>query len=84
MSAMVAQIPGISIAYSVYSGADQENTKVPVIGEFTAQRASNAENVSIWLRHHGATGQDHLHRGTCNVVDPSHPCDVFPLYIFHW
>ena len=25
----------------------------PVIGEFPAQRASNAENVSIWWRHHG-------------------------------
>ena len=24
----------------------------PVIGEFPAQRASNAENVSIWWRHH--------------------------------
>ena len=26
----------------------------PVIGEFPAQRASNAENVSIWWRHHEA------------------------------
>ena len=25
----------------------------PVTGQFTAQRASNAENVSIWWRHHG-------------------------------
>ena len=25
----------------------------PVIGEFPAQRASNAKNVSIWWRHHG-------------------------------
>ena len=24
----------------------------PVTGEFTAERASNAENVSIWWRHH--------------------------------
>ena len=24
----------------------------PVTGEFPAQRASNAENVSIWWRHH--------------------------------
>ena len=24
----------------------------PVTGEFSAQRASNAENVSIWWRHH--------------------------------
>ena len=27
----------------------------PESGEFTAQRASNAENVSIWLRHHVMT-----------------------------
>ena len=26
----------------------------PVTGEFPAQRASNAENVSIWWRHHGS------------------------------
>ena len=28
----------------------------PVTGEFPAQRASNAENVSIWWRHHVSTG----------------------------
>ena len=27
----------------------------PVTGEFPAQRTSNAENVSIWWRHHGCT-----------------------------
>ena len=27
--------------------------KSPVTGDFVAQRASNAENVSIWWRHHG-------------------------------
>ena len=26
----------------------------PVTGEFPAQKASNAENVSIWWRHHGS------------------------------
>ena len=29
---------------------------LPESGEFPAQRASNAENVSIWWRHHGITG----------------------------
>ena len=29
-----------------------------VTGEFHTQRASNAENVSIWLRHHGKTSYD--------------------------
>ena len=32
------------------TGLSAENS--PVIGEFPAQMASNAENVSIWLRHH--------------------------------
>ena len=29
----------------------------PQTGEFPAQMASNAENVSIWWRHHGTAGQ---------------------------
>ena len=29
----------------------------PETGEFSAQRASNAENVSIWLRHHGVANR---------------------------
>ena len=64
MSAVVSQITSLTIVYSiVYSGADQRKiTKLrvtglcegnsPVTGEFPAQRASNAENVSIWWRHH--------------------------------
>ena len=33
----------------------------PGTGEFPAQRASNAENVSIWWRHHGFGDNDNLH-----------------------
>ena len=33
------------------TGLCEENS--PVIGEFPAQRVSNAENVFIWWRHHG-------------------------------
>ena len=48
---MASQITSITIVYStVYWDADQR--KYPVTGEFPAQRASNAENVSIWWRHH--------------------------------
>ena len=61
---MASQITSLTIVYSiVHSGADQrkhqssawlafvrENS--PVSGEFPAQRARNAENVSIWWRHH--------------------------------
>ena len=55
---MAYQITSLTIVYStVYSGADQRNVKdprhwplcgnSPVTGEFPAQMASNAENVSI-------------------------------------
>ena len=63
MSAMASQITSLTIVYSrVYSGPDQRkhqsSTSLTFVGEFTggrwisAQRASNAENVSIWWRHH--------------------------------
>ena len=38
------------------TGLCEENS--PVTGEFPAQRASNAENVSIWWRHHGHAPTD--------------------------
>ena len=60
MSAIASHITSLTI---VYSGADQKKTSKlrvtgfcvgnsPVTGEFPAQRASNADNVSIWWRHH--------------------------------
>ena len=61
MSAVASQITSLTIVYSgVYSGADQTKHQSfaslaglcegnsPVTGEFPAQKASNAENVSIW------------------------------------
>ena len=64
MHLKASQITSLAIVYStVYSGADQRKTSKlratglcvgnsPVIGEFSAQMASNAENISIWWRHH--------------------------------
>ena len=60
MGAVASQITSLTIVYStVYSDADQRKQQssaslafVPVPGEFPAQRASNAENVSIWWRRH--------------------------------
>ena len=68
MSAMASEITTFTIVYStVYSGQIKENIKAPLNwplwGEFTGDRwivsvefptrkASNAENVSIWWRHH--------------------------------
>ena len=63
MGAIASQITGLTFVYStVYSDADERKPKLrvtglyagnsPGIGEFPAQMASNAENVSIWWRHH--------------------------------
>ena len=58
MSTTASQITGVSIVYStVCSGADQRKhhsaaSLAFVTAEFSAQMASNAENASIWWRHH--------------------------------
>ena len=52
MGPIASQITSLTIVYStVYSDADQ--SKHQRTGEVPAQMASNAENVSIWWRHHG-------------------------------
>ena len=65
MNAMASQITSLTIVYStVYSRRRSKKISKlrvtgicagnsPVTGEFPAQRASNAGNVSIWWRHHG-------------------------------
>ena len=65
MATMASHLTSLTIVYStIYSGADQrKHLKLrvtglcagnsPVTGEFPAQMASNAENVSILWRHHG-------------------------------
>ena len=63
MGTMVSQITSLTIVYAtIYSGTDKKPSKLsvaglcagisPLTGEFPAQRASNAETVSIWWRHH--------------------------------
>ena len=63
MSAIVFQVTGeLSVYSTVCSGASKKTSKpritglctgnLPVTGEFPAQRASDAENASIWWRHH--------------------------------
>ena len=59
MGAIASQITILTIVYSiVYSDADQQKRHWPLYGEFSgtgefpAKMASNAENVSIWWRHH--------------------------------
>ena len=70
MRAMASQITSLTIVYStVYSRRRSKKTSKlritdlcagnsPVTGELPAQRVSNAENISIWWRHH-----DQLVRG---------------------
>ena len=67
MGMLASQITSLTIVYSIdYSGTDKKNIKAPRhwplcgeftgTGEFPAQRASYAENVSIWWRHHEREG----------------------------
>ena len=46
-------------------------------GEFPAQKANNAENVSIWWRHHVKAELSHYHSGWT----PFHLCMKTPLYV---
>ena len=64
MSKIAFQITSLTIVYStvLFKRRSKKTSKIrvtglcegnsPVTGEFPAQRASNAENVSIWWRHH--------------------------------
>ena len=67
LSTVASQITSLTIVYlTVYSGTDHRKHQSSaslaldssVIGEFPAQRASNAENVSIWWRHHVISMRD--------------------------
>ena len=63
MDTMASQITSLTIVYlTIYSAQIPKTSKLRVTGlcagnspvtyEFPAQMASNAENVSIWWRHH--------------------------------
>ena len=68
MGAMASHIASFTIVYSIaYSGAVQRKHQRSaslaffvrgITGEFPAQRASNADNVSIWWRHHVTRSQE--------------------------
>ena len=61
MSTMASQSTSLTIVNSTVYSKKTSKLRVtglcegnsPVTGEFPAQRASNAKNVSIWWRHHG-------------------------------
>ena len=55
MSEIASQITSLTIVYSTVLSLRVTGLCVgnsPVTGEFPAQMASNAENISIWWRHH--------------------------------
>ena len=67
MSVMTSQITGVLIICStVCSGTDQRKH------QSSASRARNAENVSIWWRHHAQSGHH------CTNRCPSTSTDIFP------
>ena len=51
------------------AGLCEENSSVT--GEFPAQRASNAENVSIWWRHHDQSHEGGPRRKDIELTDPA-------------
>ena len=65
MRAMASQITSLTICLlnrlfrwkktSKFRGTGLCEGNSPVTGEFPAQKANNAENVSIWWRHHAKT-----------------------------
>ena len=85
MGAIASQITSLTIVYSiVYSDADKKKTSKlrvtglcagnsPVIGEFPAQMASCAENVSIWWRYHDA---GHVSLINCKQFIPERDWEV--------
>ena len=67
MTTMAYQITSLTVVYSiVYSGADQRKHQSSGTGEFPLQRASNAENVSIWWRH--PEGEKCLRCNHCHYI----------------
>ena len=72
MSAMASQFTGVTIVFlnHLFRRISNKTSKLrvtglcgrnsPVIGGFSAQRSYNAENVSIWLRHHAGSGRTNL------------------------
>ena len=84
MTTMASQITSLVVFYSiVYQAQIKENIKAPRhwplsgeftgTGEFPAQRASNAENVSIWWRHHVSRTLEATCYTICWIIQ-MHPC----------
>ena len=79
MSTMASQITGVSIICSV---TDQRKIRVTglyegnptVTGRFPSQMASNAENISIWWRHHESDSNKYSYETVSSVPLPGLLC----------
>ena len=80
MGVTASQITSLTVVYSTfYSDASKKTSTIcvtglcagnsPVTGEFPAPMASNAENVSIWWRHH-VMGRS-VNRSQLSALSPS-------------
>ena len=91
MSDMGSQITSLAAVYStVFQAQIKENTKVPrhwplcgespVTGEFSAQKASNPDNVSVWWRHHDDKtrwwGQTHRNNTVMGYCEHLMTCEI--------
>ena len=89
MGAMASQITSFTSVYSiVYCGTDQRKTsKLRVTGlcernspvTFPAQRASHAQNDSIWWRHHEGSISNFFGHMMCGYSMESSPCSAVGL-----
>ena len=93
MSAMASQVTSLTTVDSTVHSRRRSNMtpkprvtglcagNSPVTGAFPTQRASNAENVSIWWRHHGLADITGTNTGVWNVyslVVLNVACSIFP------
>ena len=87
------QISSLAIVYStfLFRRRSKKTSKLcatslcvgnsPVTGEFPAQMASNAENISIWSRHHVNTG---LNRLLCTVYPITYARNFVVDFCYGW
>ena len=93
MGEMASQITGVTIVYpNICSGADQRKHQSSVSLAFvwgihrsrvnSPQRTSNAENVSIWWRHHDSNKNEYSTLKPCALA-PSLLCDTSEIHSIH-
>ena len=81
MNAMASKITSLTIVYSTVYVRRRSKETSKVTGEFPAQRASNADNVSIWWRQNVQIEQHMLYTQTPTLIEPRYgPLGFARLY----